>query len=67
MFRQLIEAAPDAMVIVDGCGQIVPINRQAEELSGYPREELLGQPVEVEPSKSQGPELRGPDGVASGV
>lgn len=45
-FRALLEAAPDAMVIVDAFGKIVLINRQTERLFGYAREELLGQSVE---------------------
>src|SRR5690606_14117821 len=47
MFRGLLEAAPDAMVIVDAEGRIVLVNRQAEQLYGCDREELLGQPVEI--------------------
>lgn len=46
-FRGLLEAAPDAMVIVDAAGHIVLINAQTERMFGYRREELLGQPVEV--------------------
>src|SRR5687768_3197332 len=46
-FRALLVAAPDAMVIVDGLGTIVIVNAQTEALFGYPRDELLGQPVEV--------------------
>jgi protein-histidine pros-kinase len=46
-FRGLLEAAPDAMVIVDGNGRIVLVNTQAEHVFGYTREELLGQPVET--------------------
>ena len=47
MFRALLESAPDAMVIVNGMGAMVLVNGQAERLFGYPREELIGQPVEL--------------------
>lgn len=46
-FRGLLESAPDAMVIVDSSGKIILINKQAEKFFGYPRGELLGQPVEL--------------------
>lgn len=46
-FKGLLEAAPDAMVIVNGNGEIVLINSQTERLFGYPRQELLGKPVET--------------------
>ena len=46
-FRGLLESAPDGVVIVDGVGLIQIVNRQTEVLFGYPRAELLGQPVEV--------------------
>ncbi len=46
-FRGLLEAAPDAIVIVDRQGRIELVNGQAERLFGYPREELLGHPVEM--------------------
>ena len=46
-FRALLEAAPDAMVIVDGAGTIKLVNAQTEALFGYPRQELLGRPVEI--------------------
>jgi PAS domain S-box-containing protein len=46
-FRRLLEAAPDAMVIVDRGGRIVLINSQTESMFGYTREELLNQPVEI--------------------
>ena len=46
-FRALLEAAPDAMVIVDDAGLIQLVNAQAESMFGYAREELLGRNVEV--------------------
>ena len=46
-FRNLLEAAPDAMVIVDGAGKIQLVNSQTEKLFGYAREEILGKPVEI--------------------
>ncbi len=46
-FRNLLEAAPDAMVIADPDGHIVLVNRQTEQLFGYARDELLGKPVEL--------------------
>ncbi|HLG71708.1 MAG TPA: PAS domain S-box protein [Chloroflexota bacterium] len=46
-FRELLESAPDGIVIVDGGSRIVLVNRQAEKLFGYQRDQLLGQPIEV--------------------
>jgi PAS domain S-box-containing protein len=47
LFRALLEAAPDAMVIMDDHGIIVLVNAQAERMFGYPRQELRGKPVEL--------------------
>ena len=44
-FRGLLEAAPDAMVVVDHLGDIVLLNLQAEKEFGYRKDELLGQQV----------------------
>jgi PAS domain S-box-containing protein len=43
----LVDAAPDGLMMVDDSGQIVLVNRQVEELFGYRRDDLVGQPVEV--------------------
>ncbi|MBI5687994.1 MAG: PAS domain S-box protein [Verrucomicrobia bacterium] len=47
LFRSLLEAAPDGMVIADERGTIVLVNGEAERMFGYPRAELIGQKVEV--------------------
>jgi len=44
---QLIEALPDAMVVVGRKGKIVQINAQMERLFGYAREELIGKNLET--------------------
>jgi PAS domain S-box-containing protein len=45
-FRVAVEAAPNAMLMVDQAGTIVLLNSQVEALFGYARAELIGQPVE---------------------
>jgi len=44
---ELLESAPDAILELDHEGRIVLLNRMAEQLFGYTREELLGQTVEA--------------------
>lgn len=45
--QQLLDSAPDAMVIVNESGQIVLVNLQTEKMFGYARRELLDQSVEM--------------------
>jgi protein-histidine pros-kinase len=44
-FRDLLESAPDAMVIADARGAIELVNARTEELFGYRRDELIGRPA----------------------
>lgn len=45
-YRYLVEAAPDAMIVVDEDGRITVINAEAERMFGYSRGEMLGQTIE---------------------
>jgi PAS domain S-box-containing protein len=61
-FRLVVEAATGAMVMIRADGHIEMVNAQAERLFGYPRAELLGQPVEIlipERFRCHHPALRG--------
>ena len=46
-FEQLFKLSPDAILITDPQGIIEDVNAQAEEMFGYSREELCGQPIEM--------------------
>lgn len=46
-FRELIEDAPDAIIQVDASGTIVIVNRTAERMFGYSRQELIGSNVDL--------------------
>jgi diguanylate cyclase (GGDEF)-like protein/PAS domain S-box-containing protein len=46
-FRGLVDAAPDATVVIDQAGRIVLVNARVQALLGRQREELVGEPVEV--------------------
>src|SRR5256884_571769 len=43
-FRQMLDAAPDAMVVVDQAGSVVALNREAERLFGWTEAEVRGEP-----------------------
>ena len=45
-FRLVVEASPNAIVLVDSDGRVAMVNRQTEQMFGYERQQLLGQPVE---------------------
>jgi PAS domain S-box-containing protein len=46
-YRDLLEYTPDAILIVNLTGRIVLANAQAQQVFGYQRDELLGQPIEI--------------------
>ena len=46
-FRLVVEASPNGMLMVDEDGTILLVNQQIEQLFGYERTELIGQPVEM--------------------
>jgi len=46
-YRNLLESAPDAMVIIDHYGKIAVVNGQAEQMFGHTREEMLGNEIEL--------------------
>ena len=46
-FRQVVEASPSGIVLVNREGRILLVNVETEKLFGYPREELIGHPVEM--------------------
>jgi two-component system, sensor histidine kinase PdtaS len=61
VFRQTVEAAPNALMVINGTGQIVMMNAQAERAFGYGRNEIQGQPIEMlmpERYRTRHPELR---------
>ena len=61
LFRRVIEAAPNAMLMIDAAGRIVLVNTQAEKVFGYGRAELLGELIEKlipDRFRSHHPEMR---------
>ena len=45
-FRNLLESAPDAMIIVDQEGRITVVNEQAEAMFAYRRDQMIGETIE---------------------
>ena len=46
LFRQVVESAPNGLLMVDRDGRIVLMNAAAEQMFGFSRDELMGHPVE---------------------
>jgi PAS domain S-box-containing protein len=46
-FQQLVDAAPDGLVVCSQQGSIILVNEQAERMFGYGRDELLGKRIET--------------------
>jgi PAS domain S-box-containing protein len=66
LFRDLLDAAPDAMLIVDEAGRIVFANASAETLFGYTRDELFGELVEVlVPASVRRPHIKHREGFSA--
>ncbi len=46
-FRRVVESAPNAMILANAKGRIEMVNTQAEQVFGYPRQDLLGKSIEM--------------------
>lgn len=46
-FEQLVESAPDGMIVCDPQMRIMLLNTEAERMFGYARDELIGQPIDT--------------------
>ena len=61
-FRQVVESAPNAMVMISASGKIEMVNAQAERVFGYERKEMLGESIEMlvpQRYRAKHPQLRG--------
>lgn len=47
LMARILETLPDAVIVIDEQGVIRLVNQGAELLFGYPRQQLLGEPIEV--------------------
>jgi len=46
MLHQLFEAAPDGLIMLNQQGKILRVNQKAEEMFGYPHDDVLGMLIE---------------------
>lgn len=44
---KVVEASPDAKIVIDSDGKVVVFNQQAEFMFGYDRSEVLGKAIEM--------------------
>src|ERR1700722_3335824 len=66
--RGALEAAPDAMIIIDASGIVCYANRQVSTLFGYTHDEIIGQNVErLMPERFRGRHVGHRDGYTSNV
>jgi two-component system sensor kinase FixL len=59
-FEALMEAAVDAVIVIESTGKIVAFSRSAEALFGYAAEEVIGESVDIlmpEPYRSSHPDF----------
>ncbi|MGE0227823.1 MAG: PAS domain S-box protein [Dehalococcoidia bacterium] len=47
LLEAIVESSPDGILVVDGSSRIRLANRQVETLFQYPREQLLGEPIDL--------------------
>jgi PAS domain S-box-containing protein len=65
-FRNVLESAPDAMVLVNADGRMALVNHRTETMFRYRREDLLGQPVEMlMPERYRGQHVENRGGFAA--
>lgn len=61
LLQQVVESAPNGILMVDVAGRIVLVNEQIEKMFGYSRQEMVGQSVELlipERAQRRHPDLR---------
>jgi PAS domain S-box-containing protein len=66
-FRQVVQTAPDGIVLTDGEGMVISWNTAAERLFGYTQGEILGQPLTtIMPTRYREGHLRGLEQAKAG-
>ena len=65
-FRELVDAAPDGLVVCDERGVLVLVNAETERMFGYARDELLGKPIDMLDPRARARSARASHGVVRG-